>query len=73
MDPYLTSDGTGTTVKNGINSNEAKELLNEFSKNKKTACIEIVEVNPCLDEKKNKMAEVTLEIVEEIVDIIKKR
>lgn len=73
MDPDLTSYGTGTPVKNGITPNEAKELLIEFSKNKKTACIEIVEVNPCLDEKKNKMAEVTLEIVEEIVDIIKKR
>jgi len=73
MDPDLTSYGTGTPVKNGITPNEAKELLIEFSENKKTACIEIVEVNPCLDEKKNKMAEVTLEIVEEIVEIIKKR
>ena len=73
MDPDLTSYGTGTPVKNGITPNEAKELLIEFSKNKKTACIEIVEVNPCLDEKKNKMAEVTLEIVEKIVEIIKKR
>ena len=73
MDPDLTSYGTGTPVKNGITPNEAKELLIAFSKNKKTACIEVVEVNPCLDEKKNKMAEVTLEIVEEIVEIIKKR
>jgi arginase len=73
MDPDLTSYGTGTPVKNGITPKEAKDLMLAFSQNKKTVCVEIVEVNPCLDENKNKMAEVTLEIVEAITKIIKNR
>ena len=67
MDPDLTSYGTGTPVKNGITPEEAKELLKGFSKNKKTACIEFVEVNPCLDEKTNTMAEITLDLIEAVL------
>mgnify|MGYP000329882647 CR=1 FL=1 len=37
----------------------------------KTVCIEIVEVNPCLDEKENTMAEVTLDILEAVITTIK--
>lgn len=73
MDPELTSHGTGTPVPNGITPMEAKELLTALSQNQKTVCLEIVEVNPCLDEKGNTMAEVTLEIVEAITDVIKNR
>jgi len=68
MDPEKTSHGTGTPVKNGIYPNEAKELLTHFAQNKKTVCIEFVEVNPCLDEKINTMAEVTLGLVESVLD-----
>jgi arginase len=32
----------------------------------------VVEVNPCLDEKENTMAEITLDIVEAITQTIKK-
>lgn len=67
MDPDLTSYGTGTPVKNGLHPNEANELLTLLAKNKKTSCIEFVEVNPCLDEKVNKMAEVTLDLVESVL------
>ncbi len=73
MDPELTSHGTGTPVPNGISPMEAKGLLTALSQNQKTVCLEIVEVNPCLDEKGNTMAEVTLDIVEAITDVIKNR
>jgi hypothetical protein len=32
-----------------------------------------VEVNPCLDEKQNKMAEVTFDIIEELVATIENK
>ncbi len=71
MDPDLTSYGTGTPVKNGISPVEANELLKAFAKNKKTVCIEFVEVNPCLDEKINTMAEITLDLIETVLNELK--
>ncbi len=73
MDPDLTSHGTGTPVPNGITPAEAKELMVQMATNAKTACIEVVEVNPCLDEKVNAMAEITLDIVEAVTATIKNR
>jgi arginase len=73
MDPDLTSHGTGTPVPDGITSEEAKELMVKIASNPKTACIEVVEVNPCLDEKVNTMAEITLDIVEAVTETIKNR
>ncbi|MBP9849775.1 MAG: arginase [Flavobacterium sp.] len=73
MDPDLTSHGTGTPVPNGITPQEAKELMMALSQNPKTVCVEIVEVNPCLDEKENTMAEVTLDILEAVTDVIKNK
>ncbi|WP_300565288.1 arginase [Flavobacterium sp.] len=72
MDPDLTSHGTGTPVDDGLTPQEAKEILIAMAQNPKTVCIEVVEVNPCLDEKENTMAEVTLDIVEAITQTIKK-
>jgi arginase len=46
--------------------------LTNFARNKKTVCMEFVEVNPCLDEKTNKMAEVTAELIEVVVEVLKK-
>ncbi|WP_395045787.1 arginase [Flavobacterium sp.] len=71
MDPDLTSHGTGTPVDNGLTPQEAKEILIALAQNPKTICIEVVEVNPCLDEKENTMAEITLDIVEAITQTIK--
>ena len=68
MDPSITSFGTGTSVENGLKPNEASYLLHEFGKNPKTVCIEFVEINPCLDEKKNKMAEVAFDLLKSTVD-----
>lgn len=72
MDPELTSHGTGTPVKNGLKPEEAQAILTLLAKNKKTVCMEFVEVNPCLDEKVNTMAEVTLSLVESVVDALTK-
>jgi len=70
MDPELTSHGTGTPVKNGLSPEEANEILTLLAKNDKTVCIEFVEVNPCLDEKVNKMAEVTMTLVESVLNTL---
>lgn len=71
MDPELTSHGTGTPVADGLKPQEAKEILIALAQNPKTICIEVVEVNPCLDEKVNTMAEVTFNIVEAITATLK--
>lgn len=70
MDPDLTSHGTGTPVENGISPEEANEILVALAKNEKTVCMEIVEVNPCLDEKVNEMAEVSMNIIESVIDTL---
>lgn len=73
MDPEMTSHGTGTPVPNGISPQEAKDFMMAFTANPKTVCVEIVEVNPCLDEKENTMAEVTLDILEAITEAAKNK
>lgn len=70
MDPDLTSHGTGTPVKDGLTPKEAEEILNSFATNEKTVCIEFVEVNPCLDEKVNTMAEVTMNLVDSVLNTL---
>ena len=70
MDPLLTSNGTGTPVPNGLSPDEAKEILVAVCKMHKLVALEIVEVNPCLDEKKNKMAETALDILESITETL---
>ena len=63
MDSILVSKGTGTPVEHGLNPEEANYFVNEFASWKKTCCIEMVEINPCLDDKVNKMAEVAYDII----------
>lgn len=70
MDPQLTSHGTGTPVPLGLTPDEAKELLNAFAGDERLCCLEIVEVNPCLDEKVNKMAETTFGLLESLTNVI---
>ena len=67
MDPEHTSHGTGTPVDNGLTPQEADFFLTELAKQDKTICMEFVEVNPCLDEKTNKMAEVTFDLFESTI------
>jgi arginase len=70
MDPDVTSYGTGTPVKNGLLPEEATEILSILVSDSKTICLEIVEVNPCLDDKINKMAETTFSIIEKVIKSI---
>lgn len=72
MDPILTSYGTGTPVANGLAPEEAKALMIALAQNPKTICMEVVEVNPCLDDKLNKMAETAFDIIETVIKTIKK-
>lgn len=70
MDPQLTSFGTGTPVKNGLSPQEAKTLLTTFAADERMSCLECVEVNPCLDNQLNRMAELAFEIIESTVKVI---
>ena len=70
MDPIETSHGTGTPVPNGIPVNEVTDLLQTLCKSPKLVSFETVEVNPTLDEKRNKMAEVTIGIIEKVAAVI---
>jgi arginase len=67
MGPEFTSHGTGTPVENGLKPNEAFEIMDGLLKTEKVVCLEFVEINPCLDEKKNKMAEIAFEIANKLI------
>jgi arginase len=67
------SRGTGTPVKSGLYESEAFQLMSGLAKNSKICCMEITEINPTLDNKKNLMAEIALEILEQISAEIEKR
>lgn len=69
MDPDIVSHGTGTPVPHGLTPEEASELLKHYANHPKVSCVEFVEVNPCLDEKTNRMAEVAYELVKEVVEV----
>lgn len=72
MDPSI-SMGTGTPVENGITVEEAHELTRGLVASPKTVCFEIVEVNPCLDDKINKMAETAFSIVKNVVEEVNQK
>lgn len=67
IDPTETSFGTGTPVPNGILFSEANQILTHFAQDQRLCALEIVEVNPCLDDEKNKMAEHALQLIENII------
>lgn len=73
MDCDLVSYGTGTPVQNGLTEQEAGGLINHLLIDKRLCCFEIVEINPCLDNKQNKMAETAFRILEGATSIIEKR
>jgi arginase len=72
MDPEITSFGTGTPVGNGIFPEEAEEILTLLAQDPKTVCIEFVEVNPCLDNKINAMAETAFSLLESVTAALNK-
>jgi len=73
MDPDLTSYGTGTPVKHGLTIEEAQSFLLQFAQSTKTVCMEVVEVNPCLDNKKNKMAEIAFDLIQSVAQLLEKK
>lgn len=73
MDPDETSHGTGTPVPNGLTVTDTKTLLTTLAADPKLACFEIVEINPCLDEKINKMAETAFELLQEVITVIEQK
>ena len=73
MDCILVSKGTGTPVENGLNPEEADYFMVEFSKWEKVKAIEFVEINPCLDDKVNKMAEAAYGILKNVATALENR
>jgi arginase len=71
MDPSETSFGTGTPVPNGLSFAEANEILCQMAQMKQLVCLEMVEINPCLDNEKNKMAEQTFTLLDSVVKSLK--
>lgn len=73
MDPDEVSYGTGTPVQDGITPDQAKNLLSVLLSDPKVCCFEMVEVNPLLDKKGNKMASTALSILEKAVETLENR
>lgn len=73
MDPDLVSFGTGTPVPHGLSIEEAGILLRHYAGHPKVKCIEFVEVNPCLDNKTNRMAEVAYGLMKEVIDVAERK
>lgn len=70
MDCDLISCGTGTPVAKGFDQFEVIAVVQRIIESRKVVCFEVVEVNPLLDNKGNKMAETTFEVLEQITPCI---
>lgn len=73
LDSEKVSVGTGTPVPHGFFPKEAEEIINGIIASGKLACFEMVEVNPTLDDQKNKMAETAFSILSNITINIEKQ
>ena len=72
MDSDRISDGTGTPVPKGFDVSEILTIIEQIIASDKVVCMEIVEVNPLLDRKGNKMAEAAFEVLQQATDHILK-
>tara|TARA_A200000113_G_C8872331_1_gene357158 strand:- start:3555 stop:4517 length:963 start_codon:yes stop_codon:yes gene_type:complete len=63
------SKGTGTPVPRGFDTGEVIEIINTFIRTGKTACFEVVEVNPTLDTD-NRMAIAAFEVLNAVTSVI---
>ncbi len=70
MDCDLISYGTGTPVPRGFDQYEIIDIINKIIASKKVVCLEVVEVNPLLDTKGNKMAETAFEVLDAVTDAV---
>lgn len=66
LDCDLISKGTGTPVSKGFDQHEVKKIINQIIDSNKVACLEIVEVNPTLDNKGNVMAETAFDVLQDV-------
>jgi arginase len=73
MDPEETSHGTGTPVPNGLSVKDTQTILTKLAANPKLIGFEMVEINPCLDEKTNKMAETAFGLLENVITTIENK
>ena len=71
LDPSI-SVGTGTPVPGGLTMEEATLLLQGLCRDSRTATLDVVEINPALDDK-NAMAEAALSIMEPLFPILRNR
>jgi len=71
MDCDLISYGTGTPVAKGFDQYEIIAIINQITASQKVAAIELVEVNPLLDLKGNKMAETAFEVLDAVTKSLK--
>ena len=71
MDCDMISYGTGTPVPKGFDQHEIIAIISQIVKSNKVAAVEFVEVNPLLDFKGNKMAEVAFEVLDNVTEVIK--
>jgi arginase len=69
LDCDLVSCGTGTPVSKGFDPQEVTTIIEQIIDSKKVICLEVVEVNPLLDTKGNKMAETAFDVL----DIVTKK
>ena len=72
MDCDLISKGTGTPVSKGFDQNEIKQIIRGIIDSGKVTCLEVVEVNPCLDNKGNVMAETAFDVLLDVTGKIEK-
>lgn len=73
LDCNLVSHGTGTPVPNGLTPEEANMLLQTLVQDERVKCLEFCEINPTLDEKKNKMSDVAFDILEQTTAVLNRR
>jgi arginase len=55
-------------VPKGFDQHEVIAIINQLLLQKKVVCLEVVEVNPLLDTKGNKMAETAFEVLEKVTE-----
>lgn len=72
MDPSI-SYGTGTPVPNGLSEHQATQILRGLLRDPRVCCFEMVEVNPCLDDKINAMAETAYRALNAAIETIETR
>ena len=72
MDCDMISYGTGTPVAKGFDQHEIIAIINQIVRSNKVAAVEFVEVNPLLDFKGNRMAEVAFEVLDNVTQVIQK-